>query len=156
MIHTVIHKVVKPVMSSTWGGRKFAVYCKIKYADGRLSISGVEGPLPSGNCLGACGQIVDHLFKGYRLGKGWTVPMLADFQAVWRRWHHNAMQSRCEHQRELGWTYGQHHNSATYEGDACPVCGYRIGSAWLREEVPAYVLEFLQNLPDADTRPAWV
>ncbi len=30
----------------------------------------------------------------------------------------------------------------------CPVCGYKYGSRWLREEVPADVLEWLQSLPD--------
>jgi hypothetical protein len=38
----------------------------------------------------------------------------------------------------------------------CPVCGYKYGSAWLREEVPADVLEWLSELPDTDRQPAWV
>lgn len=37
----------------------------------------------------------------------------------------------------------------------CPVCGYAYGSAWLHEEVPTDVLEFLRGLPDnADDMPA--
>lgn len=38
----------------------------------------------------------------------------------------------------------------------CEVCGYKYGSAWLREEVPTDVLAFLQGLPDTDVKPAWV
>jgi hypothetical protein len=34
--------------------------------------------------------------------------------------------------------------------------GYRYGSAWLTEEVPADVLDFLRSLPTADRQPAWV
>lgn len=38
----------------------------------------------------------------------------------------------------------------------CPVCGYKYGSAWIKEDVPQEVLDFLRNLPDAAKRPAWV
>lgn len=41
-------------------------------------------------------------------------------------------------------------------GKACPECGYQFGSSWLTEEVPAEVIEFLESLPDSDTKPAWV
>lgn len=30
----------------------------------------------------------------------------------------------------------------------CPVCGYKFGMAWLFEEVPTEVLDFLRSLPD--------
>jgi len=34
-------------------------FIKVEYTtDGRLSISGVESPRQSGNCLGSCGQIL--------------------------------------------------------------------------------------------------
>ena len=39
---------------------------------------------------------------------------------------------------------------------SCPVCGYKYGSAWLKEDVPEDVLSFLYNLPDSNTRPAWI
>lgn len=38
----------------------------------------------------------------------------------------------------------------------CEVCGYKYGSAWLREEVPAEVVEFLRSLPESELVPAWV
>lgn len=38
----------------------------------------------------------------------------------------------------------------------CPVCGYKYGSEWLKEEVPEEVLDFLKSLPDSPTKPAWI
>jgi hypothetical protein len=38
----------------------------------------------------------------------------------------------------------------------CPVCGYKYGTAWLFEEIPADVLQWLENLPDTKITPAWV
>lgn len=145
------------------------VFCRIRYAEGRLSITGVIGPMPSGNAKGGCGQI-DMEFshrnladndKCYSsplkpvLAPGWDRKTWLDFLDVWKAWHLNDMRSGCEHQRAMGWTYEAHHNPATFKGDDCPTCGHSIGSAWLKEEVPAEVLAFLDSLPDADKRPAW-
>lgn len=38
----------------------------------------------------------------------------------------------------------------------CPVCGYKYGTAWKKEELPQEVVEFLMALPDTDVTPAWV
>ena len=38
----------------------------------------------------------------------------------------------------------------------CPVCGYKYGTSWLLEEVPADVIEWLFSLPDTKVQPAWV
>ena len=38
----------------------------------------------------------------------------------------------------------------------CPVCGYKYGTAWKREEVPQDVLDWLSALPDTAKQPAWV
>jgi hypothetical protein len=84
---------------------------------------------------------------------GWTEDLWLDLLDTWQRWHLNNMRSTCKHQRAMGWQYVDHHNPQTSEGDACPVCGYRIGSAWLREEVPQDVLAMLEALPDADRLP---
>ena len=78
---------------------------------------------------------------------------------LWKRWHLNDMRAECEHQRALGWTYDEHHGNnpeAPYEGDACPECGYHIGSAWLTETVPDQAIEFVRALPDTDRQPNWV
>lgn len=142
-------------------GRKAQVFCKIEYTDGKLSISGVEGPRANGNCAGSCGQIdmsysQDALDEGMELNEGWTPTKWFKFLKVWKRWHLNDMRAGCEHQRANGWTYEEHHNKETFEGEACLQCGYKIGSAWLKEEVPNEIIDFLKNLPESQTVPAWV
>lgn len=158
------------------------VFVEVRYEDGRLSLSGVEGPKPSGNCWGGCGQIKLSIDDR---APGWTAAMLDGLVATWERWHLNDMRPGCEHQRAAGWdkrpidpskpldAYGEHvpgrgasWNMLTWVGrDAhpegllgvpCEVCGYKYGTAWLREEVPAEALDFLRSLPETDRTPAWV
>lgn len=38
----------------------------------------------------------------------------------------------------------------------CPVCGYKYGTAWQKEEVPQEVIDWLFALPDTKKTPAWV
>lgn len=38
----------------------------------------------------------------------------------------------------------------------CPVCGYKYGTKWLKEEVPQDVIDWLFALPDTPIQPAWV
>ena len=38
----------------------------------------------------------------------------------------------------------------------CPVCGYKYGTKWLKEEVPQDVIDWLFNLPDSKIKPAWI
>lgn len=38
----------------------------------------------------------------------------------------------------------------------CPVCGYKYGTAWKKEEVPQEVIDWLFALPETNKRPAWV
>lgn len=38
----------------------------------------------------------------------------------------------------------------------CPVCGYKWGTQWRAEPVPAEVLQWLEALPDSKRTPAWV
>lgn len=80
------------------------VYCKIeiKNKEGKgpvLSITGVEGPLSSGNCRGSCGQIVGHITIS-TYAPGWDKPLLDKFTDIWEKWHLNNMRAACEHQRE--------------------------------------------------------
>lgn len=57
--------------------------------------------------------------------------------------------------KTLGWLYPKDHPDGIL-CKSCPVCGYRYGSKWLREEVPEEVLEWLFALPDTTVEPAWV
>lgn len=82
-------------------GQYGQVYCKIEITKaGRLSITGVEGPMSNGNCKGACGQILDHIVIN-EYAPGWDHDLLVKFLDVWDRWHLNDMRPGCEHQR--GW-----------------------------------------------------
>jgi hypothetical protein len=135
----------------TYGGRTYRVFCKIKFKDGVLSISGVEGPLPSGNALGGCGQIdMDNGLRGIDLGKGWTRKSLNRFLDIWDKWHLNDMNPGCEHQDSWGETYEK------YPGAVCPVCKWKLGHGWHKREVPQDIIDWLFLLPDTDVAPAWV
>ena len=57
--------------------------------------------------------------------------------------------------KTIGWLRTDEHPSGIL-GKPCEVCGYKYGNAWLVEEVPAEVIAWLGNLPDADKAPAWV
>lgn len=85
-----------------------------------------------------------------RPARGWSQELINMFWEIWDRWHLNDMRTECEHQRSRGETYKTHPNVE------CPDCNYRLGSAWLTEQVPDQVLEFLRSLPDTDRTPAWV
>lgn len=157
----------------TGNGRRASIYIRCKIEDGELSLTGVIGPLPNGGALGGCGQIDmefshrkpkndDKRYKqpirpeDIRFTTDWDKNMWWELLDVWTRWHLNHMNAACKHQRKLGWTYEAHHNAKTFEGEACPTCGYKIGSAWLKEPLPQKVIDFLGSLPETDQKPAWV
>ena len=143
-------KVVMPgTVLLPWGRgeRNEKVFVSIKWDGDRLSIAGVEGPRRNGNAAGSCGQIG---LDGVRPAKGWNAGTVRVLRKVWDRWHLNDMNAGCWHQRELGWDVDRHLSKP------CPVCGYKYGTAWLSEEVPERVLEFLAGLPDSPVEPAWV
>ena len=172
--------IVNPCICDTYKGY-FKAYAEIKYsADGRLSICGVIGPTRNGNCYGGAGQCVDDIRHG-KPSDDWTREMLNKFCDIWEKWHFNDMRASCSHQRELGWdkiggekvnykpsdtnykpTVETKLKCHTYESEGgilckpCPICGYRYGSKWLKENVPDDVLDFLFSLPKTKTTPAWV
>lgn len=55
----------------------------------------------------------------------------------------------------LGWLKPDEHPDGIL-CKPCPVCGYKYGTSWLKEEVPADVIDWLFALPDTTVRPAWV
>lgn len=112
-------KVVSPGSVPNGNGR-MDVFVKIEWDGTRLSISGVEGPLASGNASGSCGQIDggyahrdpvddDRRYQEptrpeeFSFRAGWDAEHWLDFLDVWKRWHLNDMQAGCEHQRADGW-----------------------------------------------------
>lgn len=116
---------------------------------GKLSLHGVIGPMESGNCRGSVGQCQDEIRKGVPKAP-WTKKMVDKLCDIWDWWHLNGMRADCEHQRALGW------EGESYIGKPCPVCGYKYGTAWLKEEVPTNVIKWLESLPESKIKPAWI
>lgn len=112
-----------------------------------LSIMG-ETPNGGGQCIDELDGIVSYC-------EPWNAEKVSDLARIWRTWHLNGMNSACEHQRALGWKYDDHldqdddpetNPGYPYAGERCPECGYRIGSAWLYEPLPADVLAWLAEI----------
>lgn len=101
-----LEKIVKlgtVLVPGTSMARTAPIYCKITIkADGELSITGVEGPLRDGNCLGSCGQIVMGLGDGSSItpAEGWTSETVLRFLATWEHWHLNHMRAGTPAQSE--------------------------------------------------------
>lgn len=147
---TAFTKILQPSRFADYIDREFPVYVKVSFDGKRLSISGVEGPRRNGDAHGSCGQIA---LDASRPAEGWDFLSVCKLAETWARWHLNDMRAGCEHQRAEGWT---HVGGKDVIGKPCPSCGYKYGTAWLFEEVPADVLEYLRGLPEATTKPAWV
>lgn len=41
-------------------------------------------------------------------------------------------------------------------GKPCPVCGYKYGHSWVKEDIPEEVLQWLYDLPRNKTSYAWI
>jgi hypothetical protein len=164
-------KVVNPGKVKI-GTRFHEMFVRIEYRPNReLSICGVAGPWHSGNCAGSCGQCDEGLEKISVFHKGWSKEKAGKLRQVWNDWHLNHMRPGCVHQaewdtskmlempdgkeKEAGWvTIDEHPEGLLCK--PCPVCGYKYGSAWNKEEVPDGVLDWLRALPDTEIHPAWV
>jgi len=119
----------------------------------------------SGEYCGSLGQVFDH------------VSPRTDAQAalieLWRKYHLNDMRAGCEHQRAENWNKVRinpaelptsHANKdeggimaicvkpsehpAGLLTKPCQVCGYKYGTAWLKEELPADFEDTLNSLMD--------
>ena len=92
------------------------VFCHIKIKDGKLSITGVEGPIRNGNYRGSCGQIYsDKLLEDITPGSDWSHTAIKKFFKVWEDWHLNDMRAGCIHQRK---------NWNLYQELEIPIYGY--------------------------------
>lgn len=144
-----MQKIINPCKFRNYNEKLLNTFVKISYVDGKLSLTGVEAPTRDGNCHGSCGQIYDSLDSSLP-AEGFTSEMVEFLREVWKAYHLNDMQSGCNHQREMGITYRKNPNHV------CLICGYKIGSAWLKKEVPSDVIKWLESLPDTTVTPAWV
>lgn len=158
-------KVVRIGTTAAYG-RPVSVFCNIEMEDGNLSITGVEGPKSNGDAIGSCGQIVMSMdIDVITPAPAWDKAMLSQFVNVWKCWHLNDMNAGTPEQKaELAKHKFPGYPLSHFEwargvltaADLQPHNGYSYGSKWLRQEVPAEVVAFLQALPDTDVTPAWV
>lgn len=57
--------------------------------------------------------------------------------------------------KKRGWiSYSEHPLGLL--GRPCPVCGYKYGHSWKKEEVPEKIIKWLFDLPATKTQPAWI
>lgn len=170
-------KILNPIKKTDVG----EVHVTVVWDGARLSITGVEGPRSDGNALGACGQIDTTLREDKRetwtYKPGWDEAMMTRLLEVWGRWHLNDLKAGTPKQEEFirewnetnRYDYVEACNALGEAGllvdyDYLPPDedgenrGYRYGTAWLTEEVPAGVIEWLFALPPS-TAPmptAWL
>lgn len=100
-----MEKIINPCTCKVFGRRREIMvdaFCKIKYGNGNLSITGVIGPKVGGDCWGAAGQCINEIRNGVPTGT-WSVEMLDKFCDIWEEWHLNDTRPYCSHMRELGW-----------------------------------------------------
>jgi hypothetical protein len=143
-------------------GKAPDVFCKIKFTDDRLSITGVIGPKKNGDCI-SCGQVLDSVGAIEEFAAGWNADLLKRFLEVWERWHLNDMRTGTIAQEEA--IRAMPKSGAYNYSDACAFLkdrgllednGYVYGTAWLKEKVPGDVMEFLAALPDTKITPDWI
>lgn len=146
------------------------VFVTIKYKDGELSLTGVEGPKSNGDCKGSCGQINMSPSWGITAyAPGFSVEIEKQLRDVWGAWHLNHMRAGSPAQRAVAATLPESMRrdykamkQALREAGVDPDPAYlhkgkpyAYGSAWLRDDVPEDVLLWLQSLPATDIMPAW-
>jgi hypothetical protein len=163
-----MEKIINPIMKKNYNGRYYNVFIKIKFTNGKLSISGVEGPMSNGDCLGSCGQIDMTLSNDNRLdwkfNNEWNDEMMTKLLEIWERWHLNDMKAGTpkqeafirEWKKENRYDYTKACDALAKAGLLYVEHGYKYGSAWLTEEVPQNVIDWLFNLPNTEIEPAWV
>jgi hypothetical protein len=140
------------------------VFCSVEIKDGELTISGVVGPMRSGDCAGSAGQIVDEPIKEYNVSDGWNLLTVAEFYKVWHRWHLNKLRPGTAEQEKAIEIWKKAGNQYTYDG-ACEylksiglyeVNGYKYGHGWITEELPQRIVDYVEGLKETRLDPAWV
>lgn len=147
-----------------------SLFCYIELTQGRLSITGVEGPKRNGGSVGSCGQVIMSDWDVSEYAPGWSVDLCAKFRAAWNKWHLNDM--RAGSPAQTAWVEANVDEKAYDYAKVCAALTeaglnpdpnylrngkpYAYGMAWLRVDVPQDVVDFLASLPDTDVQPAWV
>jgi hypothetical protein len=150
------------------------VFITAKLVDGRLSISGVEGPKGNGDAFGSCGQI--NPVSIVKFAPGWDSSAIDLLNTIWDRWHLNDMNAGNAQQQQAirDWEASDDYNSRYYDlgfdswySMACAYLksidllvsnGYRYGTAWVYEDLPEYVTDWFNSIPETTELPPrpWV
>ncbi len=109
---------------------------KLRDGKNRLELS-ICGDIMAGGHMIAGGQCQDDLSQ--IINRAIPYKKIRQIKEIWSRWHLNGLNAGCEHQRDFGWTYD------THENQGCPICGYKIGTAWKFEALPQYVIETVKS-----------
>lgn len=170
-----MEKIINPGIIDTGNGRRANFFCKVEIKNGRLSISGVIGPLRSGNALGGCGQI-DMEFEHrnpddndsryschikadeIKFSYGWNKEIWLKFLDVWKDWHLNDMNAGTQKQEKAikEWRRKNKISGLAYD-EECKYLksirlytdnGHKYGSSWLLRTLPQDVIDFLESLPE--------
>lgn len=140
-------------IGSYGGCRKFYIDIKL-YQNGRLTLCGQWH---------SCGQNADELTNDKLVpAAGFERSDILRIQSIWKRWHLNDMRAGTPKQEEFIRLWNVSHKYDYTE--ACKALkevgllydnGYKYGSAWLQEEVPKEVIQYLFTLPSVDG-DSWV
>lgn len=86
---------------------------------------------------------------------GWDADRCRELADLGDRWHLNGMRAACAHQSVV-WEdsdYGRRPSLTLTE--PCSLSGYRYGSAWLADPMPADVLSYFRAVAETGRPPAW-
>jgi len=150
-----------------WEKRAVPLFVKVEYKGGRLSITGVVGPMKNGDARGSCGQIVDHIDEIVTFAPGWSDADAELFAKVWRRWHLNDMRAGSSAQEDwlranpVTAVYPESHYEKACQALAAVGLhpdqdGHKHGPQRKTESVPEEVLSYLMSRPESTLIPAWV
>lgn len=101
---------------------------------------------PRGTDMVAGGNTRDPLREVTEPSRFWTLGTLAALATLGDRWHLNGMRAGCAHQDVVWEDTGLGRRPSLDRTAPCPHTGYRYGSAWLVEPLPARVLGDLMGL----------
>lgn len=107
-----------------------------------------------GGSFGSGSGLTEQLSEMTEIAPGWTTADIRSLSRIAKRWHLNGMRGACAHMGPDAVTGTYNHETRQVEGATiCPETGYRNGSAWLTEIVPAEVWTELRRLSDLPRGP---
>jgi len=148
------------------------VICRISYANGKLTITGVHGPKRNGDAFGSCGQINLEKLDFDSFEDGWTQERLNMFISIWKRFHLNDVNAGSPAQQFYLQNNPIEGGQLNHYERACEALElarlnpdpyyihngkpYLYGSAWISMDVPEWALKWLHDLPETNRNYAWV